>query len=147
MLLISLPLALDPKFLAIAAALHAETLGPTFQRANGAGNEAGSQKKTKPACIVCVCVCPVTFCFPRCAMTRSLSFFTGNCHLSPKSPGSKDPLLPFTTHICPASKESGHHSGSVFWKYPNLQVSKRGVLKKDRIKERWHETKQYYWGL
>ena len=56
MLLISPPLALDPKFLAIAAALHAETLGPTFQRTNGAGNEAGSQEKTKPACIVCVCV-------------------------------------------------------------------------------------------
>ena len=56
MLLISLPLALDPKFLAIAAALHAETLGPTFQRANGAGNEAGSQKKPS-LLVLCVYVC------------------------------------------------------------------------------------------
>ena len=55
MLLISLPLALHPKFLAIAAALHEETLGPTFQRSNGAGNDGGCEKKPS-LLVLCVCV-------------------------------------------------------------------------------------------
>ena len=54
-MLISLPLALSSKFLAIAAALHEETFQEIFGGTNGPGGGINCQKKP-PLLVECTCV-------------------------------------------------------------------------------------------
>ena len=55
-MLISLPLALSSKYLAIAAALHEETFQAIFGGTNGPGDGIDCQKKTSTPCRVNMCV-------------------------------------------------------------------------------------------
>ena len=56
-MLISLPLALSSKFLAIAAALHEETFQAIFGGTNGPGDGIDCHKKTSTSCTVYNCTC------------------------------------------------------------------------------------------